>query len=88
MRAAEFVTEHAKVWRRSRTGKLTMGWRCTSGLRKGRVVSDPRQCGKQLDIGKSAALKRTRARTKIRQARKAKKTKKISPISKLLRHLN
>lgn len=88
MRAAEFITEHAKVWRRSKTGKLTMAWRCGSGIRKGRVVSDPRQCGKQLDIGKSAALKRTRAKTKVRQARKAKRTKRISPISKLVRKLN
>lgn len=88
MRAHEFVIEHEKVWRRSRSGKLRMVWRCTSGIRKGRVVSDPKQCGMQLDIGKSAALKRTRARTKVRQARKAKRTKRINPISKLARMLN
>lgn len=88
VRAAEFIIEHQKVWRRSRSGKLKMAWRCGVGPRKGRVVSDPRQCGVQLDIGKSAALKRTRARTKIRQARKTKRTKRINPISKLVRALN
>jgi hypothetical protein len=88
VRAAEFVVEHQKVWRRSRSGRLKMAWRCGAGPRKGRVVADPRQCGVQLDIGKSAALKRTRARTKVRQARKAKRTKRINPISKLVRALN
>jgi len=88
VRAAEFITEHQKVWRRSRSGQLKMAWRCGAGPRKGRVVADPRQCGVQLDIGKSAALKRTRARTKVRQARKTKRTKRINPISKLVRALN
>ena len=88
MRAAEFITEHEKVWRRSRSGRLKMVWRCTAGPRKGRVVANPAQCGVQLDIGKSAALKRTRARTKVRQARKAKRTKRINPMSKLARMLN
>jgi hypothetical protein len=33
-------------------------------------------------------MKRTRARTKVRQARRTKRTKKINPLSKLSARLN
>ena len=90
MRANEFILdEHRLVWRRNpRTGKVTMRWRCESGPRKNRTVPAVTDCGKAPDVAKREQMKRTRAKTKIRQARRAKRTKRINPSSKLLRRLN
>jgi hypothetical protein len=94
MRASEFLPEHEIVW--SRTGgpnantgvSLKLKWRCTSGLKKGRLVPDVSVCGTPKDMDKANRMKRTRANTKIRQARRASKTKRVSPASKLLALLN
>jgi hypothetical protein len=89
MRAHEFVTENKKVFKRNaRTGKLSMKWRCASGPRKGRIVAEPNQCSASLDREKSSAMKLTRAKTKVRQARKAKRTKRLNPAAKLAAKLN
>jgi hypothetical protein len=89
MRASEFVTEHRKVFKRNaRTGKLSLKWRCESGLRKGRTVADPNQCSAGPDRKKSSQMKLTRARTKVRQARKTKRTKRLNPAAKLAARLN
>ena len=89
MRAHEFITEHKKVFkRRPGTGRVAMKWRCTAGPRKGRVVSDPMQCAAAPNIAKAAQMKRTRARTAIRQARKTQRTKRLNPAAKLAALLN
>jgi hypothetical protein len=92
MRAREFITEHELVWTRrkitSRGGKPVLKWRCTSGLRKGRVVPDVRDCDQAPDQGRREAFKKTRARTKLPQARRAKRTKKINVASRLIARLN
>jgi hypothetical protein len=89
VRAEEFVTEHRLVWRRNpRTGKVTMRWRCESGPRKNRTVPNVSDCGKSPDVAAREQMKKTRARTKIRQARRAKRTKRINPKAKLIQALN
>lgn len=89
MRAHEFITETRKVFKKKPgSSKMSMKWRCGSGPRKGRVVADPAQCAAAPDIARSAQMKRTRARTAIRQARKAKRTKRLNPVSKLAARLN
>lgn len=89
MRAHEFVTETQLIWRRNpKTGKIRMRWRCTSGPKAGRAVSNPRDCAAAPDIKKREKLKKTRAKTKVRQARRAKRTKRINPISRLASRLN
>lgn len=89
MRASEFVTENKKVFKRNaRTGKLSMKWRCAAGPRKGRIVAEPNQCSASLDRQKSSAMKLTRAKTKVRQARKAKRTKRLNPAARLAAKLN
>ena len=94
MRATEFLPEHEIVWSRSGDPKANTGmalklkWRCTSGLKKGRIVPDISTCGTPKDMDKANRMKRTRANTKIRQARRASKTKRVSPSSKLLALLN
>ena len=65
-----------------------MKWRCETGARAGRIVSSPQQCGAAIDTKKRAAMKTTRARTKVRQARRSKRTKKLNVASKIMQALN
>jgi len=89
MRAHEFVTEHRMVFRRNpRTGKVSLRWRCESGPRKNRTVPSVKDCSAAPDIAQAQRMKKTRQRTKIRQARKAKRTKRVNPASKLSKMLN
>jgi hypothetical protein len=89
MRASEFVTEHRMVWKRnSKTGKVSLKWRCETGPRAGRTVPDVKDCSAAPDIAQAQRLKKTRARTKLRQARRTKRTKRVSPASRLIQRLN
>lgn len=93
MRAFDFLPEeneldeHELVWAKTKKGP-TMKWRCTTGVRKGRVVPAVIDCSQPIDVAQRARMKVTRARTKIKQARKAKKTKRVNPTSRLVRMLN
>jgi hypothetical protein len=89
MRAGEFVTEHRMVWRRNtRTGKVSLSWRCESGPRANRTVPQVSDCSAAPDYAQAQRMKKTRARTKVRQARRTKRTKRVNPKSKLIRQLN
>jgi hypothetical protein len=89
MRAKEFIGEHRMVFRRNpRTGKISMRWRCESGPRKNRTVPAVKDCSGAPDVAQAQRMKKTRQRTKIRQARKAKRTKRINPSSRLSKLLN
>lgn len=61
---------------------------CSSGPRAGKRVSSIAQCFAPVDIKKRIQMKKTRAKTKIRQSRKAKRTKRIDPSSLLTKILN
>ena len=81
------ITEARMVWRKS--GKsIKRGVRCTSGRRKGRVVSTASQCSKPIDLKKRMTLKKTKAKFGKRLARKARRTKRINPQSRRIRALN
>lgn len=88
MRAVEFLPEHEMVWKRSAKGGIKLKWKCGFGPRRGRIVPDAKQCSAAPNLAKSAAMKKTRARTKIKQARKSKKTKRINPQVRLAAKLN
>lgn len=89
MRAHEFVTEHRLVFKRNaRTGRVNLAWRCEGGPRNNRTVPHVADCGKAPDVAQAQRMKKTRARTKIRQARRTKRTKRINPASKLVARLN
>jgi hypothetical protein len=89
VRAHEFVTEHRMVWRRNpRTGKVKLSWRCETGPRAGRTVPRVADCSAAPDIAQAQKMKRTRAKTKLRQSRRTKRTKKINPVSRLAARLN
>ena len=71
-----------------RGNKVVRKFRCTTGPRKGRIVSDLGQCFAAPDVKKRARLKLTKARLGAKMARKAKKTKRVSPASKRVKALN
>lgn len=75
------------VWARS--GKRAVRkYRCTSGTKRGRIVSKASSCYSAPSLKKRTALKKTRARIGKRMARKAQRTKRISPLSKRIARLN
>ena len=93
MRINEIITEgmvFARIGKGGASGKakVKMKWRCETGSRAGRIVSSPAQCGASIDVAKRAQMKKTRARTKIAQARRSKKTKKVNVASKIMQALN
>jgi len=83
----EGVMEAKMVWAK-RGKKIVRKVRCTSGPRKGRMVSNVGQCSKPINLKKRMTLKKTRARVGKRMARKAARTKRRSPISKRVARLN
>ena len=76
--------------KKGKTGGVTttQKFTCTSGPRAGKRVSSISQCFAPIDIAKRIQMTKTRAKTKIRQARKAKRTKRIDPSSILTKVLN
>lgn len=83
----ENICEAKMAW--ARTGKkVVRKYRCTSGARKGRIVSNAAQCGKPIDMKKRQTLKKTKARLGGMMKRKAKKTKRVNPASKRLKTMN
>jgi len=87
MRASEFIPEHEMVWSRT-SNKPKLKWRCTHGIRKGRIVPNASDCGKSIDTKRREQMRRTRAKTPAFQKVRAKKTKKTSVASRLLTRLN
>jgi len=86
--ALETIEEGGSPAWRSSGRKPKMKFRCTSGPRAGRVVSDLRQCGEHPDPAKAAKFRLTKAKKGARMARKSKRTKKVSPMSKIIAQLN
>ena len=83
----EQITEARMVWRRMGK-KIKRAVRCTSGRRKGRVVSNPSQCSAPINMKKRMVLKRTKAKMGKRLSRKTNRTKRLNPASRRLRQLN
>ena len=76
-----------QVWARSGQS-VVRKYRCASGRRNGRVVSNPAQCFAPVDIKKRLTLKKTKAKLGSKLARKAKKTKRVNPASKRVQSMN
>ena len=81
------LVETKMVWAR-KGGKVARKYRCTFGMRKGRVVSNPGQCSKPIDMKKRFTLRRTKAQKGSKMSRKAQRTKRTNPASKMVRALN
>ena len=91
MRLDEFtddlITEARMVWKRSGS-KVKRAVRCTSGRRKGRVVSTASQCSAPINVKKRLTLKRTKSKLGKRLGRKAQRTRRLNPASRRLKTLN
>ncbi len=83
----EEVMEAKMVWAK-RGSKIVRKVRCTSGPRKGRMVSNAGQCSKPINLKKRMTLKKTRAKMGKRMARRAARTKRRNPTSKRVARLN
>jgi hypothetical protein len=83
----EPVVEAQLVWARS-GNKVTRKYRCSVGQRAGRLVSNPSQCSKPIDMKKRMTLRKTKARMGARMAKKAQRTKKFNPASRVVQKLN
>jgi len=81
------VVEAQLVWAR-KGSKLVRKFRCSVGQRKGRVVSDPSQCSKPIDLKKRMTLRKTKAKMGARIAKKSQRTKRMNPASKAVQRLN
>ena len=79
--------DEKQVWARSGK-KVVRKYRCMSGRRKGRVVSNMSQCYAAPDLKKRTKLKITKARLGSRLAKKTKRTKRVNPASRRVQQLN
>lgn len=83
----KLIVEAKIVWAR-KGKKIARKIRCTTGRRKGRVVSAASSCSKKVDIKKRLVLRRTKARMGARIKIKTKRTKRFNPLSKRVARLN
>lgn len=81
------VVEATQVWSKA-GGKSVRKYRCTAGIRKGRVMSSPSACNKPVNVKKSASFKKTK-RKKLPQIKyKTRIAKSSNPASKRGSRLN
>ena len=66
----DIIVENRMVWRKM-GNKVVRAVRCTSGRRKGRVVSTASQCSAPINMKKRLTLKKTKAKFGSRMKRKA-----------------
>jgi len=85
--SSQGLIETKMVWAKS-GNKVVKKYKCSFGKRKGRVVSNPSQCSKPIDLKKRFTLKRTKAKKGSRMTRKAQKTKRTNSASKRVKALN
>ena len=83
----EDLYEARMVWRKM-GNKVVRAVRCTSGRRKGRVVSKSSQCSAPINMKKRMTIKKTRAKMGARITRKSQRTKRMNPASRRVRALN
>jgi len=82
------LNEGAKIaW--ARVGnKVVKKYRCSSGPRLGRIVANPTQCNKPVDLKKRMKFKQTKLAKGSRMSRKAGRTKRRNPASLRIQRMN
>jgi hypothetical protein len=82
---AEGITQ---IFRRGAKGKgLKTGFRCTSGVRRGRIVAKASTCNAKLNPSKGVKISRKRHQKAHQTGMKASFTKRTSPASRRLRSI-
>ena len=79
--------DEKQTWARSGK-KVVRKYRCSSGSRKGRIVSNIGQCFAAPNVKRRIQMKKTKARLGAKMARKAKRTKRTNPASRRVQALN
>jgi hypothetical protein len=69
-------------------GKVVRKYRCTSGTRKGRIVSRPTTCTAPVNVKARQSMKATRSKKGSAMNIKARRTKRSNPASQKLKRLN
>lgn len=88
MQIRQFYNLEEKMAWAKRGNKVVRKFRCASGPRQGRIVSDIGQCFAAPDVVKRHRLQLTKARLGNKMTRKARKTKRVNPASKRVKALN
>jgi hypothetical protein len=78
----------AKLVYARRGNKIVKKYRCTTGKRKGKLVSSPQGCFGPLDLKKKMRMRRLRKQKERSIALKTKRTKMTNPVSKQVARLN
>lgn len=81
------LLEATQVWSK-KGSKSVRKYRCTSGIRKGRVMSSPAACNKPLDAHKSRLFKQTKSKKLPQIKFKSRISKKSNPASRRNIRLN
>lgn len=79
--------DEKQVWARNGK-KVVRKYRCSGGIRHGRVVAKVQQCFAVPNVKKRIQLKKTKARLGSRMARKARRTKRVNSASISVQRLN
>jgi len=74
------LVEATQVWSKS-GGKSVRKYRCTSGARKGRVMSSPSACNKPINVKKSTSFKKTKTKKLPQIKYKTGLTKRSNPAA-------
>jgi|TARA_B110000908_G_C10258313_1_gene457228 hypothetical protein len=75
------------IWSRA-GGKQVRKYRCTSGIRKGRIVARATTCNSPINQKAKLTLKKTKRRTPNTIKINTKKTKRSNPASRRLKRIN
>ena len=87
MLTSEILEATSRVW--GRVGnKQVRKYRCTHGMRKGRVMSSPAACNAPINISKSNRLKQTKGGKAKTIGFKTARTRRINPARQRLRRFN
>ena len=81
------LLEATQVWSKS-GGKSVRKYRCTSGVRKGRVMASPASCNKPISVSKSVNFKKTKKAKQPSMSYKSSIAKRSNPASVRARKLN
>jgi len=87
----ELVLDEAglQIFGRNKGSKgLKRKFRCTSGPRKGRVVSDPATCMKPIDMAKRLRAKQSRPKFKTKAAYARSRTMRTNSLTKAIQTRN
>jgi hypothetical protein len=82
------ITEGAVSVLSKRGNKMVRKYRCTSGIKKGRIVAKPATCTTAINVKKSVGLKKTKRRKGRLIGIKSRFAKRNNPTSRRIVRLN